>query len=106
MISLDAYQRFFVQQLDAFILVKLQPGADVATTQTAIEASVKDFANIQVHDQATFRQQQEGFIDQLLGLVTALLAMAILIALFGIVNTLASRSTSGRVSSVCSAPWA
>ncbi|MGZ4131474.1 MAG: ABC transporter permease [Actinomycetota bacterium] len=87
-IAIDTFQRLFVQQLDSFILVKLQPGADVATTQKAIEASVKDFANIQVLDQATFRQQQEGFIDQLLGLVTALLAMAILIALFGIVNTL------------------
>jgi putative ABC transport system permease protein len=87
-ISLAAYQRLFVQQLDSFVLVKLEPGADVSATQTAIEASVKDFANVQVLDQATFRQKQAGFIDQLLGLVTALLAMAILIALFGIVNTL------------------
>ncbi|MDH5314010.1 MAG: FtsX-like permease family protein, partial [Actinomycetota bacterium] len=37
---------------------------------------------------AAFREQQAGFVDQLLGLVTALLAMAIVIALFGIVNTL------------------
>ena len=39
-------------------------------------------------DQAAFRDKYAGQIDQLLGLVTALLAMAILIALFGIVNTL------------------
>ncbi|MGE5225567.1 MAG: ABC transporter permease [Planctomycetaceae bacterium] len=87
-ISLAAYERLFVQQLDSFVLVKLQPGADLAAMQTALEASVKDFANIQVLDQATFREKQAGFIDQLLGLVTALLAMAIVIALFGIVNTL------------------
>ena len=43
---------------------------------------------MQVQDQAAFREQQAGFIDQLLALVTALLLMAILIALFGIVNTL------------------
>ena len=41
-----------------------------------------------MQDQAAFREQQAGFIDQLLGLVTALLLMSILIALFGIVNTL------------------
>ena len=46
------------------------------------------FPSIEVQDQAEFREQQAGFINQLLGLVTALLAMAILIALFGIVNTL------------------
>ena len=57
-------------------------------TQTAIEATTEDFGNVEVQDQTAFREQQAGFIDQLLGLVTALLAMAILIALFGIVNTL------------------
>jgi putative ABC transport system permease protein len=87
-ISLDAYQRLFVQQLDSFVLVKLRPGADVATTQTQIQTAVEEFADVQVLDQATFREKQAGFIDQLLGLVTALLAMAIVIALFGIVNTL------------------
>jgi putative ABC transport system permease protein len=49
---------------------------------------VAEFPNVQVQDQAAFREQQAGFIDQILALVTALLLMAILIALFGIVNTL------------------
>ena len=53
-----------------------------------IAATTKEFGNVQVQDQTAFRDQQAGFIDQLLGLVTALLAFAILIALFGIVNTL------------------
>jgi putative ABC transport system permease protein len=47
-----------------------------------------DYPNVQVYDQAEYRAQQEGFIDQLLALVTALLGLAIIIALFGIVNTL------------------
>ncbi|MFM8944469.1 MAG: ABC transporter permease, partial [Actinomycetota bacterium] len=54
----------------------------------AIEAVLADYPNVQVYDQAQYRQQQEGFIDQLLALVTALLGLAIIIALFGIVNTL------------------
>jgi putative ABC transport system permease protein len=41
-----------------------------------------------VQDQTAFRKQQEQSVNQLLGLITGLLAMAILIALFGIVNTL------------------
>lgn len=87
-VSLETYERFYAEQLDTFAMVKLEPGADPASVQTAIEAATKDFGGLQVQDQTAFREQQAGFIDQLLGLVTALLAMAILIALFGIVNTL------------------
>jgi len=87
-VSLETYERYFTEQLDMFAMVKLEPGADPASVQTAIEAATRAFGGLQVQDQTAFREQQTGFIDQLLGLVTALLAMAILIALFGIVNTL------------------
>jgi putative ABC transport system permease protein len=56
--------------------------------QRGIEDATTSFGNILVQDQTAFRDQQGGFINQLVGLITALLAMAILIALFGIVNTL------------------
>ncbi len=88
LISLDTYQRYFTEQLDTFAMVRLEPETDPATAQSAIEGVTKPFGNIEVQDQTAFRDQQAGFINQLLGLVTALLAMAILIALFGIVNTL------------------
>ena len=41
-----------------------------------------------MQDQVEYREKQATFVNQLLGLVQALLAMAIIIALFGIVNTL------------------
>jgi putative ABC transport system permease protein len=88
LISLDTYQRFFTEQLDQVALVKLAPGADPATVQRGLETSVARFGSIEVQDQTAYRQRQQGFVNQLLALVTALLAMAILIALFGIVNTL------------------
>ncbi|MGZ5296696.1 MAG: ABC transporter permease [Actinomycetota bacterium] len=87
-ISLDAYEKYFQQQLDAFVMLKLQPGADVKAVTASVVVATKEFGNVEVQDQTAFRDQQAGFIDQLLGLITALLAMAILIALFGIVNTL------------------
>jgi len=87
-VSLDTYDRYFQQQLDAFVMVKLEPGADAATVQTSVVAATSEFGNVEVQDQTAFRDQQAGFIDQLLGLISALLAFAILIALFGIVNTL------------------
>ncbi len=88
LVSLQTYERYFAEQLDRFAMVKLEPGADPAAAQTAIEAATENFGGLQVQDQTAFREQQAGFVNQLLGLVTALLAMAILIALFGIVNTL------------------
>ncbi len=88
LVSLDTYDTYFQEQLDAFVMVKLQPGADAATVIAAVTTATKEFGNVEVKDQTAFREQQAGFIDQLLGLITALLAFAIMIALFGIVNTL------------------
>jgi putative ABC transport system permease protein len=70
------------------VLVKIEEGADPATSQAGIESAVEDFGSVQVLDQVSFREQRASLIDQILGLVTALLMMAIVIAVFGIVNTL------------------
>jgi putative ABC transport system permease protein len=87
-VSLDTFDQYFQQQLDALVMVKLAPGADPTAVTASVEAATKEFGNIEVQDQTAFREQQAGFIDQLVGLISALLAFAILIALFGIVNTL------------------
>jgi len=87
-ISLGAYDEYYTEQLDSFVLVTGAEGVPLAEVSESISAAASEFPNVQVQDQAAFREQQAGFVDQLLGLVTALLAMAIVIALFGIVNTL------------------
>ncbi len=87
-ISLETYERNYTEQLDTFVLVKGREGVSPSALQHAVEGKVGDFPNIQVQDQAAFREKQAGFIDQILGLVTALLLLAVIIALFGIVNTL------------------
>jgi len=50
---------------------------------------LRRYPNLDVRDATELKAQAASQIDQLLGVVTALLAMAILIALLGIVNTLA-----------------
>jgi putative ABC transport system permease protein len=87
-VSLDTYDRFTTEPLDTDVYVKLQPGADAAATQRALETAVKDFGSVQVQDQTAYREEQSGLVNQLLGLVSAMLAMAVIIALFGIANTL------------------
>jgi putative ABC transport system permease protein len=87
-ISISAHEELYQEQLDAMVLVKIEEGADPATSQAGIESAVEDFGSVQVLDQVSFREQRASLIDQILGLVTALLMMAIVIAVFGIVNTL------------------
>lgn len=87
-VSLQTYEANFTEQLDAIVFVKVADGVPIARARAAVEDAVADYPNVRVNDQAQFKEQQAGFIDQLLALVSALLGLAILIALFGIVNTL------------------
>lgn len=73
---------------DSLVLVKRAPGADPATVLAAIKKVAEPFG-LAVNDQGGFVAEQEKTVDQLIGLVYVLLALAVVIALFGIVNTLA-----------------
>jgi putative ABC transport system permease protein len=87
-VSLDTFDGLFRGQLDTFVFVKIAPGADASAVSAGVEKATAEFGNIQVQDQTAFREQQAGFVNQLLGLVTAMLLFAVVIALFGIANTL------------------
>jgi putative ABC transport system permease protein len=54
----------------------------------AVTKALAPYPNIQVQTRAQFEQTQAASVNQLLGLVYALLFLAVLIALIGIVNTL------------------
>ncbi len=56
--------------------------------QNAVDRALAPYPNVQVQTRAQFEQAQVASVNQLLGLVYALLALAVLIALIGIVNTL------------------
>jgi putative ABC transport system permease protein len=59
-----------------------------AGTDAAVQRALAPYANAQVQTRAQFEQAQVASVNQLLGVVYALLALAVLIALIGIVNTL------------------
>ena len=74
--------------------VNEQPGAVLLRTNgssgvdQAVQNSLARYPNVKVQTRAQFEQTQINAINQLLGLIYALLALAVLIALIGIVNTL------------------
>jgi putative ABC transport system permease protein len=74
---------------DNFVLVDADAGTDTAELVRRLERQTADLPTVTVKDQAGFAEEQRGPIDQLLTLVYALLGLALVIAVLGIVNTLA-----------------
>ncbi|MEX5707483.1 FtsX-like permease family protein [Parafrankia sp. FMc6] len=89
MIATSEFEKHSNNNLDLFVMLKLADGADPAAVRAEIDKVIKPFGSVEVRDQSEFVAQQEEQVDQLLGFVYVLLALAVVIALFGIVNTLA-----------------
>ena len=74
---------------DFFVIAKLADGVDAATGDAAVQAAMEPFPQANVQTNAEFLDSQEAQINQLLLIITLLLAFAILIAILGISITLA-----------------
>jgi putative ABC transport system permease protein len=77
------------EQLTGAALIIVADGADQATVQADIDAALADHPDAKVVDQQGYEDQVGGFVDNFLALVTVMLLLAVIIALLGIVNTLA-----------------
>jgi putative ABC transport system permease protein len=89
LLSLADYQQVYPDQVDIAALVKAKSGVAPDDSRAAIDRVVKDYPTVQVKDQAEYKKQQTDSINQLLVLFYLLLALAVVIAFIGIVNTLA-----------------
>lgn len=72
-----------------FVLVNAAPGADLAALRTDLENATAQFAVVQVQDREQFKGAQGQQINTLLAILYGLLALAVVIAILGIINTLA-----------------
>jgi putative ABC transport system permease protein len=74
----------------SFALARLEPEASPRQVEQAIDDAVtKRYPTVEVLNQSQLKDQQQEAVDALLGLVYALLSLAVTVSLFGIVNTLA-----------------
>ncbi|WFE35458.1 ABC transporter permease [Micromonospora sp. WMMD975] len=69
--------------------VQLAPGTPVSAVQPQIERLLADSPEVSVADRAAFIKQQTSQLDTPLRMIQILLALAIVIAVLGIINTLA-----------------
>jgi putative ABC transport system permease protein len=92
LLGLDFFEenfKGFGTDTDLAVGIRAAPGVDPAVARAVVEAAAADYPNATVRDQAEFRKSQEDQVNTLLVMFNALLLLAVLIALFGITNTLA-----------------
>ena len=72
------------------VFIKLAPGADAGAVRSQIEAALEQqFPTVQVQDQEELKDSIAEELNSLLGIIYVLLALSVVVSLFGIVNTLA-----------------
>jgi len=90
LITQPAMAGAFHQSEDSIDFVKIAAGANPARVQALLTAGAeRAFPTAEVLNQQELKESRENQIDGLVRLVYALLALAIVISLFGIANTLA-----------------
>ncbi|MGZ4459676.1 MAG: ABC transporter permease [Nocardioidaceae bacterium] len=88
-VSLPDFARNVTSRLDEAILVRDRAGTPPKQVQTAVTRALHDYPNVTVSNPAELTRDAQASVDKLLGLVTALLLLAVIVAVLGIVNTLA-----------------
>jgi putative ABC transport system permease protein len=85
-----AMARYFGEVRDTYVLVATAPGADPAAVEQRVKQLVSTrYPSAEALNQEELKQSQEQQVNGLLNLIYALLALAVIVSIFGIVNTLA-----------------
>ncbi|MBI5157393.1 MAG: ABC transporter permease [Acidimicrobiia bacterium] len=88
-IDFTTFEQYIDFHLDRFIYIKVAEGVDLEVARDAIAAVTDGYPNATLTDTEELIGDIEAQIDGLLNLLVVLLGFAIIIALMGIVNTLA-----------------
>jgi putative ABC transport system permease protein len=79
-----------LEPADAYVaFVTLAPGADEAVARAGLERAVADRPQVVVLSRSEYLDRRLGEVDVLLGVLYALLALAVVVGILGVVNTLA-----------------
>ena len=85
---IDLLEEAGVPRQDTSLSIMLDPGADPAVVGTALDKAVASTPIVAVYDKQEFAASIRDQVNQLLYMIYGLLALAIVIAVIGIVNTL------------------
>jgi putative ABC transport system permease protein len=88
-VGLEVLEGAGIRPADSLVYVLAEAGTDLAELRQGIDEATEQMPLVAVKDQDEFKADQRAQVNQLLYLVYALLGLAIIIAVLGIVNTLA-----------------
>ena len=86
--TLSTLQQGGYARQDSNVLVKLDPGADPAQVKAQLERATAKLPIITVKNQEEYAAEQRAPIDRMVLIIYALLGLALVIAVLGVVNTL------------------
>jgi putative ABC transport system permease protein len=86
-ISAETWDDQVPRPRNLFSFVKIE-GGDTEANQAALDAGLADFPNAKVQNRQTFIDNQISALSSILNILYVLLALSIVVSLFGIVNTL------------------
>jgi putative ABC transport system permease protein len=89
MVSTGTYSTLTTDHNPQVLLVRYADGANADATTKAVRTALKPFPDVNVQTNSEFKDSFTKQINQFLYLLYILLAMSVVISLFGIVNTLA-----------------
>ena len=87
-IGVDAYDRLFTDRELGLLAIADRDGEDEAASAASVTEALKAVPSAKVQSNADFKKEIESNINQLLFLLYALLAISVVISIFGIVATL------------------
>ncbi|MFF4959232.1 ABC transporter permease [Streptomyces sp. NPDC001222] len=88
-LGMDTLQKYVPNAQDSALYVNAAPGTPKDRLRSRLEQALAPYPQVQVRDQADYKKLVHDQIAVLLYLVYALLGLAIVIAVLGVVNTLA-----------------
>ncbi|WP_022910245.1 ABC transporter permease [Aestuariimicrobium kwangyangense] len=87
-VSTSTLEELGLGRNDVYLGIYLKPGADAAAARTALDRAVADMPLVSVMDLQEYTDQMLANLSQTMALLYGLLALSIVIAVLGIVNTL------------------
>jgi putative ABC transport system permease protein len=86
-ISSGTFDRYYSEPMNLFTFITMKGGVTEANKK-ALEHALSGFPNAKVADGAQFKKDQVSGLKSVLNVLYVLLALSVLVSLFGIVNTL------------------
>jgi putative ABC transport system permease protein len=89
LVTLDTLEKGGLDPLDSMLFIIKDESADTAQIRTAVDEITKDLPTVTLKDPSGYAEEQRSQINFFLNVIYALLGLAVIIAVLGIINTLA-----------------